>query len=130
MLVHDRGYRIAAARDGTFAFFRPDGTRIPASPPLPEPEGTIGDCHDAGITAETIIPPWYGERLDLDYAIYVCFANARIEEERRAPRPGGEPEIRDRVTIYEPEDCDDRFRRYQAEHARDGVYRVYQPINV
>ena len=87
-LVHDRGYLIAAARDGTFAFYRPDGTAIPASPPLPEPGGTIGDCHDADITPETIIPPWYGERLDLDYAIYVCFANARTEEERQADRDG------------------------------------------
>ena len=76
MLVHDRGYLIAAARDGTFAFYRPDGTAIPASPPLPQADGTIGDCHDADITPETIIPPWYGERLDLDYAIHTCFANA------------------------------------------------------
>jgi hypothetical protein len=47
---------------------RPDGSAVPASPPLPRPGGTIGDCHDADITPETIIPPWYGERLDLDYA--------------------------------------------------------------
>jgi Domain of unknown function (DUF222)/HNH endonuclease len=76
LLVHDRGYLIAAARDGTFAFYRPDGTAIPTSPPLPQADGTIEDCHDAEITPETIIPPWYGERLDLDYAIWVCFANA------------------------------------------------------
>jgi hypothetical protein len=76
MLVHDRGYLIAAARDGTFTFHRPDGTAIPASPSPPPPDGTIGDCHDADITPDTIIPPWYGERLDLDHAIYVCFANA------------------------------------------------------
>jgi Domain of unknown function (DUF222)/HNH endonuclease len=76
LLVHDRGYLIAAARDGTFTFYRPDGTMIPASPPLPQADGTIEDWHDADITPETIIPPWYGERLDLDYAIYTCFANA------------------------------------------------------
>ena len=39
MLVHDRGYLIAAARDGTFSFYRPDGTAIPASPKLPAPDG-------------------------------------------------------------------------------------------
>jgi len=76
MLVHERGCLIAAARDGTFAFYRPDGTAVPASPALPQADGAIGDCHDADITPETIIPPWYGERLDLDHAIYVCFANA------------------------------------------------------
>src|SRR6202021_3877756 len=106
MLVHERGYLIAAARDGTFAFYRPDGTMIPASPPLPVPDGTIEDLHDAGITAETIIPPWYGERLDLDSPIHVCFANARTEQERRPQPHDSQPEVRDRVTVYEPEDWD------------------------
>ena len=124
MLVHDRGYLIAAARDGTVTFCRPDGTLIPASPPLPAPEGTIEDCHDAGITAETIIPPWYGERLDLDYAIYVCFANAaNAEQERQAQRHDTEPGARDRVTIYEAEDWENRIQRYYDEHAGGGVPR-------
>jgi hypothetical protein len=87
MLVHDRGYLIAAGPAGTFAFFRPDGTGIPPSPALPQPDGTIDDCHDADITPETIIPPWYGERLDLDYAIYTCFANADYQ----ARHPGRQP---------------------------------------
>jgi len=125
LLVHERGYLIAAARDGTFTFYRPDGTAIPASPPLPPPHGTIGDCHDADITPETIIPPWYGERLDLDYAITVCFANARAEQERQA-RQDREPE---RVTIYEPEGWADRIRRYYDEHPQT-VYRVIEPIPV
>ena len=129
MLVHDRGYLIAAARDGTFAFYRPDGTMIPASPPLPVPDGTIEDLHDAGITAETIIPPWYGERLDLDYAIHVCFANARTEQERQAHLQDGEPEARERVTVYEPEDWDNRIRQYYDEHP-SRVYRVTQPVPV
>ena len=89
MLVHDRGYLIAAARDGTFAFYRPDGAALPASPALPAPDGSIGDCHDADITPDTIIPPWYGERLDLDHAIYVCFANAanQARQHDNAPPP-------------------------------------------
>jgi hypothetical protein len=49
----------------------------------PQPDGTIDHCHDADITAETIIPPWYGERLDLDYAIYTCFANAEYHARQR-----------------------------------------------
>jgi hypothetical protein len=90
LLVHDRGYLIAAARDGTaFTFYRPDGTMIPGSPPLPEADGAIEDWHDADITPETIIPPWYGERLDLDYAIYTCFANAanQARQEGSGPQP-------------------------------------------
>jgi hypothetical protein len=69
---------------------RPDGTAIPASPPLPEPGGTIGDCHDADINPDTIIPPWYGERLDLDYAIHVCFANAANQASASPPLPAGQ----------------------------------------
>jgi hypothetical protein len=129
MLVHDRGYLIAAARDGTFTFYRLDGTAIPSSPPLPSVEGTIEDCHDADITPETIIPPWYGERLDLDYAIHVRFANARIKQERRTRLQDGKPEVRDRVTVYEPEDWDKRMRHYYDEHSHDS-YRVIQPIPV
>jgi hypothetical protein len=55
MLVHDRGYLIAAKPGGTFTFYRPDGTAIPASPPLPAPDGTIGDRHDAEITHSRFI---------------------------------------------------------------------------
>ncbi len=130
MLVHERGYLIAAPPGGGFAFYRPDGTAIPASPPLPPPDGTIGDCHDADITPETVIPPWYGEKLDLDYAIWACFANARTAEERQAAQDqDGEPGARDRVTVYEPEGWDDRMRQYYAEHPR-GWGRVIIPIPV
>jgi hypothetical protein len=129
MLVHDRGYLIAAARDGTFAFCRPDGTMIPASPLLPQVGGTIGDCHDADISPETIIPAWYGERLDLDYAIHVCFANARTEPERRPQLQDSEPKVQDRVTVYEPEDWDNRIRQYFDEHP-GGLHRVTQPVSV
>ena len=118
MLVHERGFLIAAARDGTFAFYRPDGTALPACPPLPSADGTLEDCHDADITPETIIPPWYGERLDLDHAIYVCFANAQTEEDRRVGRDqASEPTARDRVKVFEAEGWADRIRRYYAEHA-------------
>jgi hypothetical protein len=126
-LVHERGYLIAAARDGTFAFYRPDGAAVPASPALPAPSGMIGDCHDADIGPDTIVPPWYGERLDLDYAIHVCFANARTEQERRSRSQDGEARAQNRVTIYEPEDWDNRIRRYYDEHPRS-LYRVIQAI--
>jgi hypothetical protein len=127
LLVHERGYLIAAARDGTFAFYRPDGTAIPSSPALPPPDRSIEDCHDADITPGTIIPPWYGERLDLDHAIGVCFANARTQQERRTQDQDGEPGPKHRVTVYEPEDWQNRMCRYLDQHPR-GSYRVTQPI--
>jgi len=63
-------------------FWTPDGTPVPACPTLPGPRGEIAACHDADITLQTIVPAWYGERLDLDYAIGVCFANAEINASR------------------------------------------------
>jgi Domain of unknown function (DUF222)/HNH endonuclease len=90
-LVHDRGYLIEAGSGSAFAFYRPDGAAIPASPALPPPDGTIEGCHDADITPGTIIPPWYGERLDLDHAIYVCLANAETRARRRDQAQQPEP---------------------------------------
>jgi hypothetical protein len=116
-LVHDRGYLIATPAKGDgeagggFAFYRPDGTPLPASPPLPPPDGTIGDTHDADITPDTIIPPWYGERLDLDHAIYVCFANARTARDKQQD-PAGPARSRGGVRVYEPEECAELARQY------------------
>ena len=112
-LVHERGYLIAAKPGGSFAFYRPDGTALPPSPPLPKPAGTIADCHDAEITEDTIIPPWYGERLDLDHAIYTCLANARSPQERR--EQARDP-ARDRVQVFEPDGWADRIRQYYDQH--------------
>jgi hypothetical protein len=124
MLVHERGYLIASG--GTFTFYHPDGTALPDSPPLPEPHGSIDAAHDADITPGTIIPPWYGERLDLDHAIYVCLANARTSEEREQD---GDPASRGRVTVYEPEDWPERIRQY-LEHAPRRTGPTLIPIQV
>jgi hypothetical protein len=116
-LVHDRGYAIAAPPGGTFGFYCPDGTPLPASPPLPAPDGSIGETHDADITPDTIIPPWYGERLDLHHAIWACFANARTRDEREQDQDG-DPADRDRVTVYEPGDWPERYRQYRDQTPR------------
>ncbi len=113
MLVHERGYLIAAKPGGSFAFYQPDGTARPPSPHLPKPAGTIADCHDAEITEDTIIPPWYGERLDLDHAIYTCLANARSPQERREH---AQDPARDRVQVFEPDGWADRIRQYYDQH--------------
>jgi hypothetical protein len=82
VIVHELGYLITVVPGGGFAFTRADGTPVPASPPLPAASGDIAACHDAPITSDTIIPGWYGDKLDLDHAIWVAFANARLAEER------------------------------------------------
>ncbi|HEX8008069.1 MAG TPA: HNH endonuclease signature motif containing protein [Trebonia sp.] len=81
-LVHDKNILIAATKN-KFAFYTPQGSLIPASPPLPEVSGDITGCHPAAITPATIIPPHSGERLDLHLAIWICFTNARNQAKRR-----------------------------------------------
>jgi hypothetical protein len=82
VIIHDLGYHITAAAGG-FTFTTPDGTPIPASPPLPDNDrADIRTCHDARITPDTIIPAWYGDRLNLDHAIWACFANTKTAEAR------------------------------------------------
>jgi hypothetical protein len=127
-VVHERGYLIAVPETpgGTFAFYRPDGTLLPAGPALQEPDGPIEGTHGIDITPETIIPPWYGERLDLDHAIYVCFANAHTQQKQR--ERSEKPRARGRVTVYEAEDWPDRIRQYYAD--TDGQPRRSVPIPV
>ena len=63
-LVHDRGYLIASRPDGTFTFTSPAGVRCPPALTSLSPAVTNAEWHNADITSETIIPAWYGERLN------------------------------------------------------------------
>jgi hypothetical protein len=81
-LVHDKGCFITSTPGG-FAFYSPQGTPLPACPELRAGPGGIGATHDAVITPATIIPPSSGGRLDLNLAIWITFANARVKTERR-----------------------------------------------
>jgi hypothetical protein len=81
-LVHDKGFFIATTSGG-FAFYTPQGTPMPACPELRAGPGDITTAHHADITTATIVPPHSGGRLDLNLAIWITFANARIKAERR-----------------------------------------------
>jgi hypothetical protein len=83
-LVHEGGILIATVPGGSFAFLTADGEPVAACHALPRITGGIEDRHDAQIAPGTIIPAWYGERLDLDYAIAVCFANAESHARKEA----------------------------------------------
>jgi hypothetical protein len=82
-IVHDKGITITPTPGGGFAFSTPKGVPIPLSPPPPPPAGDITAWHNAKITPDTIVPPFSGERLDLNLAIWVAFANARVKAQRR-----------------------------------------------
>ena len=84
IIVHERGLVISRASAGGCTVSRPDGTVIPASPPLPGGDGDLESWHGAAVTSDTIIPAGLGDRLDLHQTIWACFVNARIAAERRA----------------------------------------------
>jgi hypothetical protein len=64
----------------------------------------------------------------LNHAIWACFANAKTRQER-ARDQDGEPAARGRVTVYEPEDCDERYRQY-LEHTPRYTGPTLIPIQV
>jgi hypothetical protein len=76
--VHEEGFTVELRDDGDARFFRPDGRPFPEAPPAPRWAGpalepTTSHLAAAGITidGDTATPDWYGERLDLVWAIDV-----------------------------------------------------------
>jgi 5-methylcytosine-specific restriction endonuclease McrA len=86
--VHEEGYQVGRAADGTLQFRRPDGRPLPEVPPPPvvrkDPAANLRARHTAlglRLNARTTCPGWLGERLDLGWAIDVLHPRAR------GPRP-------------------------------------------
>ncbi|MGD0245801.1 MAG: hypothetical protein ABSB59_36505, partial [Streptosporangiaceae bacterium] len=73
----------------------------------------IDQVHDADITPDTIIPPWYGERLDLDLAISTCLANEKLRAGSAAGQDPGDPEKPDEP-VFVPLPCQDPYCQYCA----------------
>ena len=60
---------------------------MPSSPALPGSDGDLTRCHPADITTDTIIPAGLGDKLDLDLAIWACYANARLDQQTSQQHP-------------------------------------------
>ena len=79
--LHEEGFRVVPGdADGQFRFLRPDGTPLPAEPPMPSWEGAPLAATDARLAAagvsigpDTATPEWYGESLDLTAALDVLW---------------------------------------------------------
>jgi hypothetical protein len=90
-LVHEGGFRIRRGANGTLVFHRPDGRLVLKTPRLRH-----GDRRElaarnrrAGVEVndKTCAPRWYGDRLELAYAVDgLVEADARLAE---PPRPTG-----------------------------------------
>jgi hypothetical protein len=93
--VHEGGYQVVADGVGGFAFHRPDKQLIPDVPSAPGGRAeAIADLHSAVITSETTIPNWNGDRLDLDYAVWVFTQQPkRASAEAWVPTPPTESSL-------------------------------------
>ena len=76
--VHEDGFRVELRDDSEARFFWPDGRPFPDAPPAPrwvgpalEPTSAHLAADGTTIDGDTATPDWYGERLDLPWAIQV-----------------------------------------------------------
>ena len=76
--VHEEGFGVELRGNGDACFFWPDGRPFPDAPPAPGWTGAPLAPTNRGLTAagitigvDTATPDWYGERLDLLWAIQV-----------------------------------------------------------
>ena len=89
--LHEGGFRVVPGdTEGQFRFLRPDGTPLPAEPPVASWEGAPLAPTDARLAAagvsigpDTATPEWYGESLNLTAALDVLW------EPPAAVAPGG-----------------------------------------
>ncbi|HZP28216.1 MAG TPA: DUF222 domain-containing protein, partial [Acidimicrobiia bacterium] len=78
-VVHEGGWGIALAPDGTVTITKPDGTVFAAPPPAIDPgDGGIEARNAASgerVTVDTAVPAWCGDRLDLNHVLVALFHN-------------------------------------------------------
>jgi hypothetical protein len=82
--VHEEGYQVERQSDGELRFRRPDGRVLPEAPCSPvmpdDPIKVLRARHEAGglaLHARTAVPGWFGEPLDVGYAIDVLHPGAQ-----------------------------------------------------
>ena len=89
--VHEDGYHVVHAADGSLEFRRPDGRplpHVPATAATPrDPARALAAQHEAQgvqIDPRTACPTWLGERLDLGWALSVLHPTATARVPGRA----------------------------------------------
>ena len=71
-LLHEGGFRIERRDDNKMLFFTPNGHWVPDAPPQPLPSfdvGTVVTQSGKHVSAETLLPRWSGERMDVGMAV-------------------------------------------------------------
>jgi hypothetical protein len=85
--VHEEGYQVERLPDGELQFRRPNGWLLPQVPSPPEVPDDVVDVlrarHDADglvLDAHTATPGWFGETLDVGWAIDVMHPLATMND--------------------------------------------------
>ena len=71
-LIHEGGYEVLHEGGGDFDFYTPQGAKIPLVPPVEQPDFDVIDmvrCTGKRVSAETLVPLWSGEKMDLNMAV-------------------------------------------------------------
>ena len=87
--MHEGGWRVEMGATGAARFRDPDGRDVPAVPPAREdvnaprtPDAGLGSWHrQAGINPWTAAGKWAGDRLDLDWALWVLWGQYETIQE-------------------------------------------------
>ena len=90
--VHEEGYQVERGADGTLQFQRPDGRALPdVPPPVPLPGDPVAALRARHIAeglqlhSRTGLAQWFGERLDVGWAIDVLHPLATRVVRRGSP---------------------------------------------
>jgi hypothetical protein len=70
--MHEGGFKVTTRDDRKMLLFTPNDIWIPAVPALTTPGANAGSiAKDAGInvSAETLLPMWHGESMDMGMAV-------------------------------------------------------------
>jgi hypothetical protein len=93
--AHEGGVEVSMQPDGKPVFSCASHGKLEENPPLPavgdEPCESLARQHEAlglAMTSETGLPSWEGEKLDLDYVIWLLFQN-RTANDQSAGYVGG-----------------------------------------
>ena len=81
--VHEEGFQVERLADGELRFRRPNGEEFPEVPALPavsadagEALATVNAATGVHVDGATLTPAWFGERLNVGYAISVMHPRA------------------------------------------------------
>lgn len=81
-LVHEDGFTVTRAKDGTFVFRAPEGQRVEEAPRrvlAADPVFALMEANAAfGITEHTSVPEWFGEQADYNWMVGAVRGRDRV----------------------------------------------------